>query len=167
MVAPGSLDEIIDHLEIKPGLLRFENLPVDCREDTGGVDSSQLGQDGFQIIEARGAGIVQFSSEDQERLAVDDQLSCGAAFVQMRNGETGPLSTHRRMHETQNEAIQNSEFIVLSFIQSSTSNSQISAIYDLQQLQEVRHIADEQVSRSDFRLPTISPECECFRCSAI
>jgi hypothetical protein len=38
-----------------------------------------------QVFEAGGARIVQFSSQDQEGFAVDNQLGGRAAFGEMRN----------------------------------------------------------------------------------
>jgi len=45
----------------------------------------QLLPDGLHVLEARGTRVVQFSAENEERLAVDDELGGGPLLPEVRN----------------------------------------------------------------------------------
>ena len=84
-MASGLLDETIHQAEVEFVLLRFDQFPGNGGK--GGVEMRRgiAGQCGRRIGEAGGAGIVQFSPKDQERLAVDDQLGGRTLLPQVRD----------------------------------------------------------------------------------
>ena len=74
MVAPGQLDHAVDEREVELALLGLEQAPIDDGKDGIEVHFDQRGPYPPQVLQAGGSGILQFSREEQERLAVHDQL---------------------------------------------------------------------------------------------
>ena len=87
MVPPGFLDNAVHQGEIVLALLGFELLPVNHGKDGVHIHLDELGPHPLHAFETGGVVALDFSRQSHERLAVDDELSGGSLFSQMR--ETG------------------------------------------------------------------------------
>ena len=85
IIPPGKLDGSVHQAEVELAFFGFGQVPANRRERGIKMISGKFGQYGRHVIEAGGSGIVQFAAEDQERLAVNDQLGGRALFGEMRN----------------------------------------------------------------------------------
>ncbi len=65
------------------GLNQF---PAQRRDHGVEAHAGQLGPDGLHVVEAGRGGVVQLAAENQEWLAIDDELRGGAALFKMRCG---------------------------------------------------------------------------------
>jgi hypothetical protein len=84
-VGAGLGDHAVDDREVEPPLDRLDLVPADRGQHGVEVQGLQGGPLGRQIVQVRGAGIAQFAAQDQERLAVDQQLGGVALPGQARN----------------------------------------------------------------------------------
>src|ERR1035441_5353223 len=87
---PGSLNQTVHQAEIEPPLLGLQQLPGHRGQHRVEVGGRDFGPERPHVLHAGGAGVVQFRAENQERLAVHDQLRGRAALFQVRNVGGGP-----------------------------------------------------------------------------
>jgi hypothetical protein len=81
---PASLlDKAVDERKIELPLLWFDKLPRDGCQNGVKAESDQFVPHRLHILEAGGAGIVQFAGQHQKGLAVHDKLSCRAILFKM------------------------------------------------------------------------------------
>ena len=72
-------------MEIELPFLGFDLGPGDGGQNAVEFRVNELGPDRFQLFEAGGGVVAQFSRQGQERFAVHDQLGGGPLLPQMRN----------------------------------------------------------------------------------
>ncbi len=84
VVLTGLGEEAVDESEVEDAFPGLDELPTERSDHGVEVDGGQLGPDGLHVVEAGGGGVVQFAAEDEEGLAVDDELGGRAALFEMR-----------------------------------------------------------------------------------
>src|ERR1017187_10076060 len=85
IISPGFHDSSVRQPEIELAFLRFYQIPANRRERGVKMAGGKLAQYGSHVVQTGGSGIVQFTTENQERLAVHNQLCGRAVFGEMRN----------------------------------------------------------------------------------
>ena len=100
IVFPRRLDRAIYQREIELTLFRLQKFPIDGGQDGVDVHRGELRPNRLQVVQTRSAGVTQFPSEDQKRLAIDNQLGCCTLLLKMGSGRgyaRSGLSTSRRL----------------------------------------------------------------------
>src|ERR1700678_2072512 len=100
MMPSGLLDEPIDRLKIELSLPWLYQLPVRRRQDRVEPHALQLSPELVQVARARGRGISQLPTSNQERLSVYDQL--GSAPFHPELGTRGSRVRGQRLYQPGN-----------------------------------------------------------------
>jgi hypothetical protein len=90
--------QAVDEGEVECALGGLDQLPAEGGDDGVEAHGGQLGPDGLHIVQAGRGGVMEFAAENEEGLAVDDELRGGAALFKMRRavllrGEWGGLKS--------------------------------------------------------------------------
>ena len=85
VMIPRFPDHAVEDVEVELSFHRFDLGPGNGGQNAVEFRVNELGPDRFQVFEAGGGVVAQFSRERQERLAVHDQLGGASLLPQMRN----------------------------------------------------------------------------------
>jgi hypothetical protein len=83
MVVAGLIEQTVDERKVVLPFCRLDEFPAEGSDHGVEVHRSEPGPEGLQVVQARRRGVVQFATEDEERLPVHDELGGCAAFLKV------------------------------------------------------------------------------------